>query len=355
MKTENELAVVNESGLVVDNTNNDGLIDYINNYGNELHDNYISGMLYVAQELQNNPVFEEQLLWKIIEKKVIERTSHNLDLSTIDIQSELQQFFKLPKFTDITRKNYNRWIGKYLSWCEGKGIDPRKITRLEAENYLYTLNLDYSSNSTRCMILSVCSFYTFLVIRYPEIFHTNPFYRLSLPKIKKVRKEDVVLDKDIAELLKVFKREGREDLICAVEIMRDHGYRVGFFKNLTVSKTGRFHTDSKGVDCEGRFTPEEVRKINKSGVLKLTVNMIKNHVSRTTRKLFEEGKISCSFSCHDLRSYRITRDTELARNSVELKIVSQQFHKSVTTTMGYVRVKPGSKYSIENIRGRKSV
>jgi hypothetical protein len=66
MKTENELAVVNESGFVVDNNNNDGLIDYINNYGNELHDNYISGMLYVAQELQNNPVFEEQLLWKII-------------------------------------------------------------------------------------------------------------------------------------------------------------------------------------------------------------------------------------------------------------------------------------------------
>jgi hypothetical protein len=39
-----------------------------------------------------------------------------------------------------------------------------------------------------------------------------------------------------------------------------------------------------------------------------------------------------------------------AKNAIEMKIVSEQYHKNISTSMDYVRVKSGSRYSIEMIR-----
>jgi hypothetical protein len=336
VKPEGEIMEKNELTIVNDEV---GLMNYINNYGSGLEDKYISGMLYVAEELQRNTGLQDNVLWSVIHKKVVERTEYNLDMNMINVEIELQQFFKSPKLSDTTKKNYRKWFENYFYWCNSKKIDCRKITRMEAENYLYYLDCKYSSNSTRSMILSVSSFYTFLLIRYPEIIKVNPFYKLGLPKIKNTRRTDIVTENDINILIKELKRIGRKDVVCAVTLMERYGYRAGIFENMKIDKNGNWTSVSKEQNKSDKFTVKELKQINESGLLKLRKCTLENIVLKYTKKLVKEGKLECPFSCHDIRSYRITKDMSNAKNAIEMKLVSEKYHKNITTTMRYVRVK----------------
>jgi integrase len=336
--SKNELVVANISGLV-DNTKDyeKSVLDYINDFGSEngVNDLFISGMVFIAQEIQNNPKIQENIIWDVIHKKIVEKTEYNLDMNTVNIETELKQFLKSPKLSEISRKNYTRWLGVYLRWCTEKKIDSRKITRMEAENYLFHLDCKYAPNTTRSMILSVSSFYTFLMIRYPDIFHGNPFFRLQLPKIKLTRRIDIVEKVDIDTLVEEFKRIGRADVICALILMEKNGWREGIFSTMTVDKRGYYHAVSKEKEENGKFTPEEKKMVLESGVLKLRKTTLTNIVLKYTKKLFEEGKIGSPFSCHDLRHYffNYQADTNTFRGFVE---ISRKFHKNLNTSVGYV-------------------
>jgi integrase len=336
--SKNELVVTNISGLV-ENTKDyeKSVLDYVNDFGSEngANDLFISGMVYIAQEIQNNPKIQEKIIWDVIHKKIVERTEYNLDIQTVNIDTELKQFLKSPKLSNITRKNYIRWLGVYLGWCTEKKLDPRKIKRMEAENYLFFLDCKYAPNTTRSMILSISSFYTHLMIRYPDIFHGNPLYKLRLPKIKLTRRIDIVEKKDIDRLVKEFKRIGRDDIICAILLMAEHGFREGIFSNMTVDKRGNYHAVSKEEEKNGRFTKEETKMILESGVLGLKRTTLSNIVLKYTKKLFEEGKIGSPFSCHDLRHYLITHNSKI-KSAYDFFIWSRNIHKNPNTTVGYI-------------------
>jgi hypothetical protein len=306
----------------------------------EMNNKIISGYVYVTEQLSNNEVLQDQLAYKIVEKKIIGETEYNFDMSRINLYDELQQFFKSPKLSDTTKNNYRKWINNYLFWCETKGIDGRKITRMEAENYLFYLDGKYSPNSTREMILSVSSFYSFLWIRHSEVMKSNPFYKLQLPKVKFTRRIDTVSIEEIKLLINEFKRIGRKDIVCAVELMEKYGFRVGIFENMKIDDKGNYRSVSKETVKTGRFTPKELKQIKDSGVLKVRTCTIRNIVREYTKKLYDEGKIDSNFSCHDIRSYRITEDFSHAKNAIEMKIVSEKYHKNISTSMRYVRVKP---------------
>jgi integrase len=334
--SKNELVVTNSiSGLVETNNDEKSVYDYINNFGNDLNDKYISGMVYLAQELQTNTTVQDNILWSVIHKKIVERTEYNLDINQINIESELQQFLKSPKLSDITRKNYTRWINTYLSWCETKQIDSRKITRMEAENYLFYLDCKYAPNTTRSMILSVSSFYTFMMIRYSDLFKSNSFYRLQLPTIKQVRRIDIVERKDIDRLIKEFKRIGREDVICALTLMEKYGFREGIFEKMEVDQRGNYHAISKEREYHGKFTSAETKMILRSGVLQLRRTTLTNIVLKYTKKLFEERKIGSPFSCHDLRHYFFTTEAK-GKNMYDFIQLSRKYHKNVNTSINYV-------------------
>jgi integrase len=336
--SENELVVTNSVSGLVDSTKDyeESVLKYINDFGssNGVNDLFISGMVYLAQELETNPKTRENIIWSVIHKKIVEKTEYNLDIQTVNIDTELKQFLKSPKLSDITRKNYTRWLGCYLKWCTEKKLDSRKIKRMEAENYLFHLDCKYAPNTTRSMILSVSSFYTFLMIRYPDIFHGNPFYKLQLPKIKLTRRIDIVEKKDIDILVEEFKRIGRADVVCAVRLMEENGWREGIFSTMTVDKRGYYHAVSKEKEENGKFTPEERKMVLGSGVLKLRKTTLTNIILKYTKKLYEKDLIGCPFSAHDLRHYYLQThlDTDSVKKFVE---VSRKFHKNVNTSLNY--------------------
>jgi hypothetical protein len=326
MKTKkNELTVVkNEVGCYSDNMNNK-----------------ISGYLWNAQEeLQHNTTAQEQVIKSVVAKKIVKTAEYNYDISCINTFKELQDFLKRANLSETTKKNYTKWLNDFILWCNSKDIDCRKVTRMEAENYLYFLvnTKKYSANSARSMILSVSSFYTYLSYIFPDIIKKNYFYKLDLPTIIPVRKRDFVTDNDLVVLRKEFKRIKRDDIICVIDIIKKYGFRVGIFENMKIDLNGNWNSVSKEKVMNGRFTESEVQKINKSGLLKLSKSTIENIILKYTKKLYESGKISCSFSIHDIRHWFITKTANEMKSITDFARFSKTIHKDIRTTLGYINI-----------------
>ena len=54
-----------------------------------------------------------------------------------------------------------------------------------------------------------------------------------------------------------------------------------------------------------------------------------------TIRLYEQGKVSCTFSAHDLRRDCMRRDMKNIGAERAIK-VSKKYHKNINTTMGYI-------------------
>jgi site-specific recombinase XerD len=323
-KNENELTVVNnEVGCYSDSMNNK-----------------ISGLLWnVQQELPYNIAVQETVVKSVVSKKIVETAEYNFDISCINSMRELQDFLHLTSLSETTKNNYTKWLNTFIAWCNSKDIDCRKITRMQAENYLYFLvNVkNYSPNSARSMILSVSSFYTFLSYRFPDIIK-NVFYKLHLPTIIPVRKRDFVTDNDLIELRKEFKRLGRNDIVCFLDLIKKYGFRVGIFENMKIDLNGHWISVSKEKVMNGKFTESEVKKINKTDLLKVRKSTLENIIVKYTKKLFGNGKISCSFSVHDIRHWYITKMANETKSITEFAKFSKTLHKDIRTTMSYINV-----------------
>jgi hypothetical protein len=301
----------------------------------------ISGYLWnVQQELPYNTTAQETIIKSVVGKKIVETAEYNFDISCINAMRELQDFLHLTSLSETTKNNYTIWLNNFIAWCNSKNIDCRKITRMQAENYLYFLvNVkNYSPNSARSMILSVSSFYTFLSYRFPDIIK-NVFYKLNLPTIIPVRKRDFVTDNDLIELRKEFKRIHRNDIVCFLDLIKKYGFRVGIFENMKIDLTGHWTSVSKEKVMNGKFTESEVKKINDTDLLKVRKSTLENIIVKYTKKLFGNGKISCSFSVHDVRHWYITKIANETKSITDFARFSKTLHKDIRTTMNYINVK----------------
>jgi hypothetical protein len=94
-ENRNELLLSNSTngGLVVDTNNYEkSVLNYLSDFGNEtgFNDRFISGMVYIAQELQTNTKVQDTVLWSVIHKKIVERTEYNLDMNQVCIEIVLR-------------------------------------------------------------------------------------------------------------------------------------------------------------------------------------------------------------------------------------------------------------------------
>jgi site-specific recombinase XerD len=327
-KMENNLVVV-ENGLAQDG-------GYISNKG-DINSTIKNGVNLIKRELNTNEELRKKVILKVVEKKIVDDVEHDFDISDINVLNELNDFVNLQN-SDITKKNYLIWIKSFIEWCNNEKINCIEINRREVESYLLYICGKYSSNSVRSKITSVSAFYTFLIHRYPKIItRISPFYKLKLPKIRLVRRIDIITSNDIKELKKEFKRIGRDDLICAVDLMVKYGFRVGIFEKMKIDKNGNWKSISKEHEMKGKFTKKEASIIKESGLLKLKAYNITNNFKKYNKKLFNEGKIGSEFSPHDLRHYYITKNGKDLCIEDFIKF-SRGIHKNVNTTLGYMNI-----------------
>jgi hypothetical protein len=261
---------------------------------------------------------------------------YDYDVSEIDIFKELAEFIKIQN-SDKTKNCYLKWISDFMYWCDNEKINYLKINRREIESYMVYSNDKYSSNSVRSKLMSICSFYTFLTYRYPKIIDANRFRKLKLPKIKLSQRIDIITNEDIKALRKELLRIGRNDIICALDLMVKYGFRVGIFEKIKIDRKGYWSSVSKEYDMKGKFSEKEVKIIKESGLLKLKAYNISNIFLEYSNKLFNEGKIRCPFFPHDIRYYYITKNGKDLSMKDFIKF-SRRIHKNMNTTISYASI-----------------
>jgi hypothetical protein len=289
----------------------------------------------VKREILVNPRLQEIVTNRIVEKKIISDFEHDYNVSKIDVYYELGKFLEV-QYSSKTRYTYEYQIKKFLNYCGEKEIPVLKITPQDVDSYMNYLNNGLSPRSVRNNIMSVNSFFKFMIYRYPDCFKLNPFRDRKLPKIVDTRKKDFCTIDDVRKLKQELIRIDRKDIVCVIDLICKYGFRVGIFREIKIDNDGNWISESKGRDYKGKFLRSELKRINDTKMLSLTTSTISNKIQKYTKKLFNEGIISCSFSIHDLRRLYIRINLNECKNGTEILNFSRKIHKNLSTTIGYL-------------------
>jgi len=325
-KTENQ-----NSEIVVYNENN---IQNGSDYYGDTFDNYNSVFEHISGLLPNNPELQKE----INKYNAFTNLAKNVDkermISEINLEEDVKEFLKRYNSRD-TIKNYLAGINKFQGYCNERGLIFVKVDIKNAQDYANELKSKYASRTVQIHISSLKSFFNFLSIRHYEIIPVNVFKDVKLDKIEDRFKKDKVTKHDVEVLKKYFKKINRLDYICVVELLYKYGWRVGIFENFKLDNDGSWESVSKTDRKKGKVTKKEMKQMLESGVLRLKIKSISAKIWAVTKRLSRDGKISCSFSCHDLRAARMWEDTKDVEAEKFLK-VSRKYHKNPVTTLGYV-------------------
>jgi site-specific recombinase XerD len=301
----------------------------------------------IRNAYKNNRALQSELINKAIVDDMCDKTKHAINLSDIDIEFELQTFFDVCSRTN-SKHTKTLYMHNIIEFQKYFGQNIVYANYNVAQQYLQSLiNKQLSSRTIRSKIASVSSFYTFLSHRHDCI--TNIFFNLKLPKLCDKRDLNVCNKNDISVLIKHMKKYGQHERALLIELMRDNGLRSGAFKNMRINNKRQFVTITKGREFRGTFNETMFKKIESVMNIKLTNRLsyvfantnehtLQRYVCDLTKKLYNENKISCAFSCHDIRHYFAINYCEKHNKMSDiLKLKMILNHSSIDMTYNYLR------------------
>jgi integrase len=111
---------------------------------------------------------------------------------------------------------------------------------------------------------------------------------------------------------------------------------------MTVYRSGRFSTVTKGKQFTGKFDEYEMRLIHENFgpttgntvFAEMTANKVKNYFKHFTADMRESGLIRDSYSLHDLRHYFAT--TEYGKNKDIFNLSHKLNHSNIAVTGAYL-------------------
>jgi len=114
---------------------------------------------------------------------------------------------------------------------------------------------------------------------------------------------------------------------------------------ITNKRTFAYSATSKGSSRSGNFTKEEFRSLKLYGIIEPknngdqleSLSFVQVAFKRACKKLFDNNKIDCIPSVHDLRRRRIALEFLASKNLLDSVAVFRRYHKSIATTEAYVR------------------
>ena len=278
----------------------------------------------------------EQIARLVMTQRLAAEMTTAINLAGIDWQKEKSVFLDNAGNSAHTRRGYNNALGKLETWATGQGINPLELTPAQADDFIYFLKASGGSPATvRITAAAASSFYTFLHRRHRDI--ENPFRGTKArPKEKAVRTLVIPTGKEVETII----NELPPIWAAAVSIMADLGLRCGALPELAI-KGERFTSHSKGKDIAGDIPADIVEKV-RIAALPLrepyagkTTNSIELAIAYHIKKLYQAGKISAAYSCHDFRHfYAVT----LYRETKNIYAVQKALHHaSIAITERYLR------------------
>ena len=293
--------------------------------------------------LQNNNIITEEQAELLIKQanylNILDYMKEEQLIKQIDYETEKENFFKQCSKTksNHTKRQYKNGLNKLEEYCRMNNKNILFIKAREADDFITEVNSSELSNlSIRALVSSCSSFFSFLERRYP--FIKNPFRGTKTrPPVKNKKRLEVPTKKEIELIIK----DICDPLVkTAVIFIQECGVRVGALPKLEI-KNNKYYSYSKGKEISWKVTDKAIKELKKN---KLDIEtpfknksseVIRNVFYRSSKRLYEQGKIKASYSIHDIRHYFVvtlykkTKDIELIRQALN--------HSSIAITGIYLR------------------
>ena len=211
------------------------------------------------------------------------------------------------------------------------------IKAREADDFITEVNSSELSNlSIRALVSSCSSFFSFLERRYP--FMKNPFRGTKTrPPVKNKKRLEVPVKKEIELIIKDIS----DPLIkVAIIFIMECGVRVGALPKLEI-RNNKYYSYSKGKEVSGKVTDKVIKLLKQNNLSfncpfkNKSSEVIRNIFYRSSKRLYQQGKIKAAYSIHDIRHYfavtlyKQTKDIELIRQALN--------HSSIAITGIYLK------------------
>lgn len=293
--------------------------------------------------LQNNNIITEEQAELLIKQanylNILDYMKEEQLIKQIDYETEKENFFKQCSKTksNHTKRQYKNGLNKLEEYCRINNKNILFIKAREADDFITEVNSSELSNlSIRALVSSCSSFFSFLERRYP--FIKNPFRGTKTrPPVKNKKRLEVPTKKEIELIIKDIS----DPLVkTAVIFIQECGVRVGALSKLEI-KNNKYYSYSKGKEISWKVTDKAIKELKKN---KLDIEtpfknksseVIRNIFYRSSKRLYEQGKIKASYSIHDIRHYfavtlyKKNRDIELIRKALN--------HSNIAITGLYLR------------------
>lgn len=266
-------------------------------------------------------------------------------IKQIDYETEKENFFKQCSKTksNHTKRQYRNGLNKLEEYCKMNKKNILFIKAREADDFITEVNSSELSNlSIRALVSSCSSFFSFLERRYP--FMKNPFRGTKTrPPVKNKKRLEVPTKKEIELIIK----DIADPLIkVAIIFIMECGVRVGALPKLEI-RNNKYYSYSKGKEVSGKVTDKVIKllaKARRAKQNKLNIEapfknksseVIRNIFYRSSKRLYQQGKIKAAYSIHDIRHYfavtlyKQTKDIELIRQALN--------HSSIAITGIYLK------------------
>ena len=300
--------------------------------------------------LQNNNIINQEqaeLLYKQANYlNILDYMKEEQLIKQIDYKTEKENFFKQCSKTksNHTKRQYKNGLNKLEEYCKMNNKNILFIKAREADDFITEVNSSELSNlSIRALVSSCSSFFSFLERRYP--FMKNPFRGTKTrPPVKNKKRLEVPTKKEIELIIKDIS-----DPLIKVSIIfiMECGVRVGALPKLEIRNNPagehsfKYYSYSKGKEISWKVT-EKVIKLLKQNNLSFnnpfknkSSEVIRNIFYRSSKRLYNQGKIKAAYSIHDIRHYfavtlyKQTKDIELVRQALN--------HSSIAITGIYLK------------------
>lgn len=296
----------------------------------------------ILQNNNNNNITEEQaelLIKQANYLNILDYMKEEQLIKQIDYETEKENFFKQCSKTksNHTKRQYKNGLNKLEEYCSMNNKNILFIKAREADDFITEVNSSELSNlSIRALVSSCSSFFSFLERRYP--FIKNPFRGTKTrPPVKNKKRLEVPTKKEIELIIKDIS----DPLIkMAVIFIMECGVRVGALPKLEI-RNNRYYSYSKGKEISWKVTDKVIKELKKYNLAfnapfkNKSSEVIRNIFYRSSKRLYEQGKIKASYSIHDIRHYfavtlyKKNRDIELIRKALN--------HSNIAITGLYLR------------------
>lgn len=300
--------------------------------------------------LQNNNIISQEQAELLIKQanylNILDYMKEEQLIKQIDYETEKENFFKQCSKTksNHTKRQYKNGLNKLEEYCNMNNKNILFIKAREADDFITEVNSSELSNlSVRALVSSCSSFFSFLERRYP--FMKNPFRGTKTrPPVKNKKRLEVPSKKEIELIIKDIS----DPLIkAAVIFIMECGVRVGALPKLEIrnNPTGthscKYYSYSKGKEISWRVTDKVIKLLKQNNLSfnnpfkNKSSEVIRNIFYRSSKRLYNQGKIKAAYSIHDIRHYfavtlyKQTKDIELIRQALN--------HSSIAITGIYLK------------------